>query len=136
MLVQDYDGLIRIAPAVPPGWDIDGSVYVRGRTKVDVQIRNGAITTAVIEAGTTQQLKVRNPWPGQPIDVRSGKTVVKVIPDVAGTTLTFPVVAGISYQIKRKNIPVTNPTFEAVSGTPSSSAKKLGSVQIGLFSKD
>lgn len=35
-LVQDYDGLIRIAPAIPPDWDFDGSVFVRGGTKVMV----------------------------------------------------------------------------------------------------
>jgi len=130
MLVQDYDGLIRIAPAVPPEWNIDGSVYVRGKTKVSVQIRNGVVTTAVIEAGTTQQLRVRNPWPDQPVDLLSSKSRVKVM---NGAVLTFPVVAGTSYQIKRRDTLIATPNFEAVSGTPASSAKKLGSVQIGLF---
>jgi len=32
-LVQDYDGTIRIAPAIPSSWDFDGSVYVRGKLK-------------------------------------------------------------------------------------------------------
>jgi hypothetical protein len=62
-LVQDYDGVIRIAPAIPPGWDFDGSVYVTGKTKVDVQVRDGKATTVVIESGTAQKLKIRNPWP-------------------------------------------------------------------------
>ena len=130
MLVQDYDGLIRIAPAVPSEWSVDGSVYVRGKTKVDVQIRNGVITTAVIEAGTTQQIKVRNPWPGQSVEVISSKAGIKVM---NGAVLIFPVVAGTSYQIKRSDTLTATPNFEAVSGTPASSAKKLGSVQIGLF---
>jgi alpha-L-fucosidase 2 len=82
-LVQDYDGVIRIAPAIPPGWDFDGSVYVRGRTKVDVQTRNGAVSTVVIEAGTTQTLKVRNPWAGKKVTVISNKGGEKV---VKGTT--------------------------------------------------
>jgi len=56
-LVQDYDGVIRIAPAIPPGWDFDGSVYVTGKTKVDVQVRDGKATTVVIESGTAQKLK-------------------------------------------------------------------------------
>jgi hypothetical protein len=37
-LVQDYDGVLRIAPAWPSGWDADATVYVQHRTKVDVQI--------------------------------------------------------------------------------------------------
>jgi hypothetical protein len=32
-LVQDFDGVIRVAPAIPPGWDFDGSVHVRERQK-------------------------------------------------------------------------------------------------------
>jgi len=30
-IVQGYDGLIRIDPAIPPGWNFDGSVFVRAR---------------------------------------------------------------------------------------------------------
>ena len=56
-LVQDYDGVIRIAPAIPPGWDFDGSVFVRARTRVDVQVHDGAVTTVVLEPGITQQLR-------------------------------------------------------------------------------
>jgi hypothetical protein len=29
-LVQDYDGLLRIAPALPSGWDADTTVYIQG----------------------------------------------------------------------------------------------------------
>ena len=64
-LVQDYDGVIRIAPAIPPGWDFEGSVYVRGKTKVDVQMRNGAVTTVVIEAGTTGPIRIAQSVAGQ-----------------------------------------------------------------------
>ena len=62
-LVQDYDGVIRIGPAIPSAWDFDGSVFVRGRTKVDVEARNGEVVLAVIEAGSTAPIRVRNPWP-------------------------------------------------------------------------
>jgi hypothetical protein len=51
-LVQDYDGLIRIAPATPSPWDFEGSVWVRDRTRVDVQVRAGVPTTVAIEAGS------------------------------------------------------------------------------------
>jgi len=47
-LVQDYDGVIRVAPAIPPGWDFAGSVSVRGNTKVFVETKDGAVLHLVI----------------------------------------------------------------------------------------
>lgn len=134
-LVQDYDGVIRIAPAVPPGWDFDGSVYVRGSTKVDVQVRHGIPTTIVIEAGATQELKVRNPWPNDAIDVVSGGGA-QIEKNVTGSLVTFRAVTGKSYLIRRAGMQATDLHFVAVTGTPARSAKKLGRVQIGLFSGD
>ena len=136
-LVQDYDGVIRIAPAIPPAWDIDGSVYVRGNTKVDVQTRNGTVVTAVIESGMTQPLKVRNPWPGKRIDVisaRTGKTVMSSLGEM-DTEIEFAATAGTSYLIKNHDEPTVSSGFAPVSGTPASSPKKLGPVQIGLFNE-
>ncbi len=77
-LVQDYDGLIRIAPAVPQEWNFEGSVWVRNRTRVDVQVRAGVPTTVAIEAGATETLRIRNPWPGQRVEAinEQGKTVL------------------------------------------------------------
>jgi alpha-L-fucosidase 2 len=132
-LVQDYDGLIRIAPAIPPGWDFDGSVFVRGMTKVDVQVRNGVPTTVVIESGTAQLLRVRNPWPGQPTDVLVGKTGAKVVDDATGAVISFRAAAGTAYLIERNDFPVSNQRFAPVSGTPATSAKKLGPAELGLF---
>ncbi len=133
-MVQDYDGLIRIAPAIPPGWNFDGSVYVRGKTKVDVQVQGGVPTTVVIESGTDHPIKLRNPWPGRAVDIVSGNTGAKVVQDVTGPVITFQAAAGVDYLVERHGEPVTNQRFAPVSGTPATSAKRLGPVQIGLFS--
>jgi ribosomal protein L14 len=132
-LVQDYDGVIRIAPAIPPGWDFDGSVYVRGNTKVDVQTRRGRIATVVIEAGTTQTLKLRNPWPGELVDVvavRNGKAIAN---RVSGSLIKFTALAGTSYLVENHDEPIAKRRFAPVAGKPAISAKRLGPVQIGLF---
>jgi alpha-L-fucosidase 2 len=131
-LVQDYDGVIRIAPAIPPEWDFAGSVFVRGKTKVDVEVRQGEIVTAVIEAGTTGPLRLRNPWPGQAVDVVAGNTN-KVVSGDSGQELRFDAAAGTSYLIQKHASPVTALKFAPLSGTAASEAKKLGSVQIGIF---
>ncbi len=132
-LVQDYDGVIRIAPAVPTGWDSDGSVFVRGKTKVDVQVRGGQVVTAVIEAGATGPLRVRNPWPGQAIDVIVGAAGTKVVSGASSVDLNFQAVAGTKYLIQKHDEPFTNLIFAPVSGTTPREARKLKSVQIGLF---
>jgi hypothetical protein len=136
MLVQDFDGLLRIAPAVPPGWDVDGSVFVRGRTKVDVQVHNGVVTTAIIESGMAQDLTVRNPWPGQTVDVISGSTGTRVLKDDSRPVLAFHAAAGMRYLLERAGSAGSSLPFAPVSGVPAQVAKKLGRVQIGLLRED
>jgi hypothetical protein len=131
-IVQDYDGVIRIAPAAPSEWDFDGSVFVRGKTKVDVQVRHGVPSTVVIESGIAQSIKLRNPWPGQAVDITAGKS--KVVAAATGKEITFHAAAGVSYLVERHDAPTADQHFEAIGGTPATSAKKLGPAQLGLFS--
>ena len=132
-LVQDYDGLIRVAPAIPPGWDFDGTVHVRGKTKVDVQTRDGAVIAVLIEAGSTQPLKLRNPWPGRATDVISEQTGKRVVQGMTGTVIEFTGTAETNYLIVRQDDHMSTERFAPVDGLPASAPKKLGNVQIGLF---
>jgi alpha-L-fucosidase 2 len=131
-LVQDYDGTIRIAPAIPLDWDIDGSVYVSGKTRVDVQVRAGRVITAAIECGSDQQLKVRNPWPGSAVNVRLGKTGAVVVRAANDSVLRFQGVTGTSYVLERVDTPLARLRFAPVTGAQAKIAKHLGKVQIGL----
>lgn len=128
-LVQDYDGLIRIAPATPSQWDFDGSVWVRDHTRVDVQVRTGVPTTVAIEAGATSTLHIRNPWPGQGVAVidAQGKTVKQG--SSTGSVMDIPVRKGEAYLLQPSNAK-TEP-FAPITGTPAKQCKKLGNVQIG-----
>ncbi|MFT4112435.1 glycosyl hydrolase family 95 catalytic domain-containing protein [Silvibacterium sp.] len=129
-LAQNVDGTIRIAPAIPPGWDIAGSVWVRGRTKVDVETHAGAITTAVIEAGTSGPLKVENPWRGQAVQltVQGAHSARRV--QLSGNVLTLPAEAGTSYVLAPEHAAAGQ--FAAVSGTSATTPKHLGKVALGL----
>lgn len=132
-LVQDYDGLIRIAPALPPGWDFDGSVAIRNRTRVDVQTRSGSPITIVIESGLAQKIRIRNPWSGQTVDVISGASGKRVPYRASASEIDFNAATTESYLIERRDAPATKQSFMPVSGAPASSAKSLGPVQIGIF---
>jgi hypothetical protein len=132
-LVQDYDGLLRIAPAWPGNWNVDGTVYIQNRSKVDVQVRNGAPVTVAIQAGATGAIHVRNPWPGQQVQVVDDyRTIVR---PTTAATLTIPARAGASYLVEPTAHPTTSLPFAPVGGTPATSYRQLGAATIGLPQK-
>jgi hypothetical protein len=130
-LVQDYDGLVRVAPAWPPGWDVAGTVYVQGKSKVDVQLQGGKIVMAVLEAGSTGTINVRNPWPGASTAVVDGGSGSMALAATNGATLAVPAVAGHWYAIVPASQAAPLPTVQ-VTGTPAAAKKTLGSVNLGL----
>jgi len=131
-LATDYDGTIRIAPALPPGWDAAGTIAIQGGAKVDVQVQGGTVTTAAIQAGSTTTLTVRNPWPGQQALVVDGSTGATVVAATTATTLNVPVTAGSTYLVERASAPTTSLPFAPVTGTAARSYRTLGNVSIGL----
>jgi hypothetical protein len=135
-LVQDYDGLLRIAPAWPSNWNGDGTVYIQHRGKVDVQIRNGVPVTVAIQAGDTTPIQLRNPWPGQQIQVVDGAATRRIIvPPTAAATLTIPARAGASYLVEPTAHPTTALPFAPIGGTPATTYRQLGAATIGLAPK-
>jgi hypothetical protein len=130
-LVQDYDGLLRIAPAWPAGWDVAGTVYIQGASRVDVQVQGGKVAMAILEAGSTASFMVRNPWPGQAAVVVDGAASTTVVGSTTASTFNIPAQAGHWYAIVPAPAPSTLPNVQ-VTGSPASAKKTLGAVSIGL----
>ena len=131
-LAQDYDGLLRIAPAIPGTWDADGTVYIQHRDKVDVQVRSGVPATVAIEAGSDAPVTVRNPWPGQQVQVVSGEGNLTVVAPTSAGTFTIPAQPAHSYLVERVSAPTSSAGYAPVTGTPATQARHLGPAQIGL----
>ncbi|WP_377272914.1 Ig-like domain-containing protein [Peterkaempfera sp. SMS 1(5)a] len=131
-LVQDYDGIVRFAPAWPSDWDVSGSVWIQGNSKVDVQMQGGKLVTAAIEAGTTGTLRVKNPWAGQQVEVVDGHNGRVVVPASSDALLDVPVKAGSSYLVQQVSAPTTALPFAKVTGNAPTQARHLGGVQLGL----
>lgn len=131
-LVQDYDGQVRIAPAWPSDWDADGTVYIQHRDKVDVQIRRGKVVTVGIEAGSAQKIRVRNPWPGQPVEVVDARTKSIVLKANSDAVFEFSPQSGRNYLVRRVSDGKSNLPFETISGVPATKPKSLGSRTIGI----
>ncbi|MEU6261374.1 hypothetical protein [Streptomyces sp. NPDC047043] len=131
-LATDYDGILRIAPAWPSGWDAAGTVYVRDRTRVHVQVEDGTPVTVGIESGLDHRMSIRSPWPGQSVAVVDGRTGRTVVQAGTSATIALPARAGHTYLVQRTAVPTTGLPYQKVTGTVSSAAKHLGGRQIGL----
>jgi hypothetical protein len=132
-LATQYDGTLRFAPAWPSGWDVSGTVYVQGGTKVDVQVEGGTLATAAIQAGSSGTITVKNPWPGQQAQVVNGSTGAVVVSPTTASTFSLAMSSGTSYLVEQPSNPTTSLPFAQVTGTQATSYKTLGGkVQIGL----
>ena len=107
-------------------------MYIQGGSKVDVQVEGGTIATAAIQAGTTQTMTVRNPWPGQQAEVVNGSSGAVVVGATTASTFSVPVTAGSSYLVEQPSSLTTSLPFAQVTGSQATTAKHLGSVSIGL----
>jgi len=130
-LVQDYDGLIRVSPAWPKDWNADGTVFVQHRDRVHVQIHDGELITVGIDAGSASPLKIRNPWPGESVEVINARTSAVVVPASSARVLQFSPKASTSYLI-RPSSRKGSLRFEPVSGARAVAPKSLGSRTIGI----
>jgi hypothetical protein len=128
-LAQDFDGTLRIAPAWPKPWSVTGTVYVRGRSKVHVHFQNGAVAFAVLEAGTTGTMSVRNPW-GNAQTTVIDSTGQEVVAPTSDATLSVNAQQGLAYLIKRSSDPM--PTPVQVTGAAATAVKTYNSRTIGI----
>ncbi len=131
-LVQDYDGLIRIAPAWPKDWEADGTVYIQHGGKVHVQMRQGKPVTVGIEAGRAGTERIRNPWPGENVEIVKAHQSAIVLPPSSANVLEFQAQAATTYLVRRVADRKNSLPFVTVSGTQTTIPKSLGSNTIGI----
>ncbi len=132
-LVQDYDGLLRIAPAWPSAsWDVSGTEYIHGNSRVHVQIETGKLVTVVVEAGSTGDILLRNPWGTQSVRVVDGNNGATVVPATAAAQLTIPAQSGGAYVVEPVSLPNGSLQQTQVAGTANAAPRSLGPVTIGV----
>jgi alpha-L-fucosidase 2 len=131
-LAVDYDGIVRIAPAWPRDWDADGTVSLLHGNKADVQMRNGKPVSVGLEIATAGTVTLRNPWPGEAVEVVDARNGSVVLPAHSNAVLAFPVQAAKDYLVRRVAEAKANQRFDAVSGTRATAPKSLGASRIGL----
>ena len=129
---QDYDGVLRIAPAWPADWTGEGTVSLKHNSKLHLQVSNGSAGTVAIVSGSNTPITVRSPWPGQSVNVVDGGSGAVVVAANTSATFTIPAQTGKSYLVQRTSAPVSGLPFASISGTPATAAKHLANASIGL----
>jgi hypothetical protein len=130
-VATDYDGLLRVIPALPPGWDTQGTVFIQGNSKVDFETQGGKLVVAFVEAGSTGTIDMRNPWSGQSAMVVDGVTSSTVVPSTSAATFNISAVSGHWYAVLPASSNGVIPSV-TVTGTPASAPRTLGSASIGM----
>jgi hypothetical protein len=131
-LVQDHDGLLRIAPAWPKDWNADATVHIRQRGKLDLQVRDGVPTTVVIEAGADGDMAVRNPWTGKRAEIVQASSGKRVAETGGHAVLRFRMQAGKAYLVQPVDRPVAQQPYAAIDGVAAGAPKSLGTRHIGV----
>jgi alpha-L-fucosidase 2 len=133
-LVQDYDGLIRIAPAWPKDWSADATIAVQHGAKVDLQVRDGEVITFGIEVGTASPLKIRNPWPGHKVKIFDGEG--NVISDTKMVDIIeFLPIRGRTYMLLRADRQLEELPYAPIVGASAVTPKSYGLRTIGIRSR-
>ena len=93
-----------------------------------MQTRAGWVVSVGINSGAAQRIRIRNPWPGDPVEVTAGDAGVSSVSH--GPIIEFQAIAGTSYDLVNHRHPQP---MAQIGGTPASAPRKLGPAQIGLF---
>jgi len=100
MLLQSYDGVIRIAPACPREWEARFSGFLAvGAFEVDARIAQGSISCLRVRSLKGNRCRVYNPWPGQAVAVTCRGKPVDV--EQSAGVLSFQTEPGDEYEVTR-----------------------------------
>ncbi len=83
MLLQSYDGAIRLAPAWPRSWDASFTDFLAvGAFEVSAQVVGGRVERLCLRSLKGRPCRLWHPWPGEQVEVvRDGKPVQFAVKD-------------------------------------------------------
>ncbi|MCF7674987.1 MAG: DUF4082 domain-containing protein, partial [Akkermansiaceae bacterium] len=135
-LVQNYDGLLRLANSWPAEWEAIVSLPTEGGHRVSLEVVGGVTQAAVIDLGSSDPaMRIRNPWPGGAFvvhDLTAASELHKGDQDVATVAAT----AGNRLLVERVDQPLSSFSFEAVTDSPNTGPNALGTRILGKAAGD
>ncbi|HUZ46499.1 MAG TPA: hypothetical protein VMW54_07655 [Terriglobia bacterium] len=110
MLIQSYDGTIRICPAVPADWHVRFDLAAAGGFRVSAEQRNGRIIFVSLESRLGRPCRLQHPWPSEDdlvcLDMTSGNKPQRVEYSKEGTgaarEIRWETITGHRYLLVRR----------------------------------
>jgi hypothetical protein len=125
LAVQESSGLIRVAPAIPPGWTIAGTVPLHANMLIDVEAIDGRLSAFSFRVANRSPLRFQTPWKSRAQIIEDGKPLSVV----TGDRFTVTPREGKLYHVAPVGSSAAFPPF-VVEPTPT--VKVLGRAAIGL----
>jgi alpha-L-fucosidase 2 len=103
MLLQSWNGIIRVFPAVPDRWQNVAFENFRteGAFLVSARLINGSFDQFHLLSEKGNTCTIENPWPGRKMEVKDSEGNM-VITEESGANILFSTFAGGKYTISRK----------------------------------
>jgi len=118
MLLQSYDGVIRLFPAVPTSWKRVRVAGLRavGAFLVCSEFNQGEISYVSVGSLEGQRCRVVNPWPDQGIRVRELTTKKEVKFEKQADKVIFDTSEGHFYVVERTRQPIESFPVKEITG--------------------
>jgi len=132
MLLQSYDGVVRVFPAMPSHWSGAFRLKVVGGFLVEAILQEGEVGSLKITSERGGPLRIELPWPDKTEEVVTlDESGAKLSCERHGNEIIFVTQAGESYWITTQELLRVSPQKVKFSGEPNRTPKVYGRVQIG-----
>ena len=140
MLVQSFDGAIRVFPATPEAWDACFRLACEDGFLVDAERVDGRTAWVCIKSSRGRPCRIVRPWDDGAVrcvelDCDGGAAEPIALHSVErheDNVLEFPTVAGRRYLLSRETDALGDWTVEPSAHVRNQAAKKLGNASLGL----
>ena len=139
MLLQSYDGIIRVCPAVPAEWNVRFDLAAAGGFRIRAEQKDGRVLFVSVASRLGGRCRILHPWPveGQPVCLEmtpdGAHHPVQLSDDVAGAEriLLWETIAGRRYLLVRREADVE--AWKVVKETPErrSAPRSLKQAKLG-----
>ncbi len=127
LVIQDADHLVRVGPAIPPGWTMHGTVAIQHGGSVEVTAVKGQLVSFTLRNVAQAPLTLMTPWQNARIQVWRDNALQQTITPHEGR-FTFQPSSGHAYRFAVSSHS-SMPTFDAPANA---TVKSLGRASIGL----
>jgi alpha-L-fucosidase 2 len=132
MLIQSYEGIIRLAPAVPEEWNTSFTLWAEGGFRVSCIVRSGTVIQAEVLSTRGEECRLSPDWRSGPDgwEIRNAGSGGRTDARIEGDAVVFATEVGASYRVLQSGSEWES--VEVPSGESNLHAKAMGKRRLGL----